>query len=96
MCKMNEIKNDLYGWFDLTIPFVGRPIHDPGMFAPCPYCGISIETNNMRTHYFFFLNTDRRKYFFRTHMNCDELATPGEKRSLISAICSRIKKEQTA
>lgn len=62
-----------YGWFDDASQT--EPTYDPGLPAPCPYCGSEItDAEDCRTHCVMAVAPSyaKRSYFYRTHKTCDE------------------------
>lgn len=53
-----------------------KPEYDPGLAAPCPYCGKPISLGDVRTHSVMYSRPSyaKRSYFYRTHKSCDEKA----------------------
>lgn len=65
--------NLFYGWFDDA--HQSEPTYDPGIPAPCPFCGTQIaDDTDCRTHCFMAASNvyAKRSYFYRTHKSCDE------------------------
>lgn len=68
------------GWF------IGRgtkEAYDPGIDVPCPYCGLKLTDDNVRTHN--LMAADREpmlSVFYRTHKTCHEEATDRGKQAL--------------
>jgi hypothetical protein len=63
--------NAFYGWFD--DPSQPHPTYEPPRDAPCLFCGLSIESDDVRTHSLMYQNEyAARSYFYRTHRTCAE------------------------
>jgi hypothetical protein len=64
--------NRFYGWLD--DPDQTIPTHEPPRDAPCPYCGIAIRDDDVRTHSLMWKGPvyAKRSYFYRTHRTCDD------------------------
>lgn len=60
------------------------PTYDPGMDALCPHCLKQLE-RPVRTMS-LLLPGDNRSFFYRTHKECDERATPEQVMEIESSI----------
>ena len=64
----------LWGWFDDADQTEAgyEPPHD----APCPYCFVPINRDDVRTHNLMWKAREyaKRSYFYRTHRTCDDAA----------------------
>jgi hypothetical protein len=80
---------DLYGWFDSPDPNA-PPVYDPPHGAACPYCGLPMTDDDVRTHSMIAAQDATRSYFYRTHRTCDKQASPGQQQSIFSAVLSAI------
>ena len=62
-----------YGWFDDNVQ---SPTYEPPRDAPCPFCGVAINPDDVRTHSLMYIGQyAARSYFYRTHRTCDEADT---------------------
>lgn len=62
-------QNLIFGWFDDAGQTV--PSHDPPYAAPCLFCGMRIEVDDVRTHSLMYSGDyAARSYFYRTHRTC--------------------------
>lgn len=69
------VDNAFYGWFDDGSQ--GGPTYEPPRDAPCPYCGVNISAEDVRTHALMYQGEyAARSYFYRTHRTCDDKAYP--------------------
>ena len=66
------MNNRIYGWFDDARQ--GKPTYDPPHDTICPFCGINISFDDVRTHSLMFYGPvyAKRSYFYRTHRTCAE------------------------
>jgi hypothetical protein len=63
--------NMFYGWFD--DPDQREPSYDPPHNAPCSFCGMPINADDVRTHSIMYEGQyAARSYFYRTHRSCAE------------------------
>lgn len=61
-----------YGWFENAQDTV--PAYEPPRDAPCPYCGMPVHAEDVRSHCLMYAAPSyaKRSYFYRTHRSCDE------------------------
>jgi hypothetical protein len=65
--KMSD--NAFYGWFDDARQ--QAPSYDPPHDAPCPFCGLPLSADDVRTHSLIHQGEyAARSYFYRTHRTC--------------------------
>jgi hypothetical protein len=63
--------NVFYGWLD--DPTQSVPSYDPPHNAPCPFCGLPVHADDVRTHCVMYQGQyAARSYFYRTHRTCAE------------------------
>lgn len=60
-----------YGYFEDASPDA-KPVYDPPLGAPCPFCGKPITIDDVRTHSLMYTAQSyaKRSYFYRTHRSC--------------------------
>lgn len=62
-------ENFLFGWFDDADQ--AAPSYDPPHDAPCLFCGVKINGDDVRTHSLMYRGEyGARSYFYRTHRTC--------------------------
>lgn len=68
--------NGFYGWFEEA---GSGPAYDPPHDAPCPFCGVAIFADDVRTHSLMYRGEyAARSYFYRTHRTCDDSDASGK------------------
>lgn len=66
-------ENAFYGWYDDAAQASDGPSFEPPRDAPCPFCGMKIHADDVRTHSLMYAGEyAARSYFYRTHRTCDE------------------------
>ena len=69
------------GWYSGAIQ--KEPMFDPGIDIPCPYCGLKLTDDNVRS--FNLMAEDREpmlSVFYRCHRTCHENADDAGKNSI--------------
>ena len=93
---MKITANDV-GFYSSAEQPIDQPSYDPPHDAPCPYCGLPITPDDVRTISVMYVGNVRvndedeiggvgnfraRSYFYQTHRTCAALALDAERHAL--------------